>query len=264
MIDVEKLYHTQLLLFFFFAFFLVNSFALRAKTIKNKPKVNDIVPQTTVMKRLEQRINELQKSLEEERRKNQQLKVAELEKELLKESTKFINSTLLNSLEKENQNRRRTWCGVATNNSNTIMNNDMLIQATNDNILHKTKLPVKGGKYTSRLQTPKHYNPVGNNLAAGSSPPVLADESESVSSTPVTSRLSALSKIPENGVKSLKDSSAQQRTPQVLGPHLKSSLSTRCLLTPRDSHDDKKKSVPHLPSPASHNCLLSFLSLLLL
>lgn len=203
---------------------------MRAKKIKNKPKVNDIVPQSTVMKRLEQRINELQKSLEEERRKNVQLKVAELEKELLQESTKLINSSSLKNLEKENQSRRRTWCGASMNNGNNVSSE---LLSANENGSIKSKLPMKNNKHTSRLQMPKTYNQVQN---GGGSPLLLADTS--ISSTNSCTP-GGLAKISEDSVqnKIKTDYPTLLRTPQVNIQN----LLKKCTLTPKETCEEKTK-----------------------
>ncbi|KAH8324631.1 hypothetical protein KR074_012581 [Drosophila pseudoananassae] len=85
------------------------SFAMRAKKIKTKPQLNEMVSDATMMKRLEREIKELKDRLAEEERKNEsQLKVQELERCIKRDMLKIISSTSLS--DKRLQKRRRTWC----------------------------------------------------------------------------------------------------------------------------------------------------------
>lgn len=89
-----------------------HSFALRAKSVKNKPQVNEIVSDATMMKRLEKEIKILKTRLEEEQRKNQnqsQLKVRQLEQRIKMEDLKIISCSSLHSM-RNREKRRRTWC----------------------------------------------------------------------------------------------------------------------------------------------------------
>lgn len=47
------------------------SFAMRAKTVKNKPQVNEIVTEAAMMKRMESEVKRLNTLLEQERKKNE-------------------------------------------------------------------------------------------------------------------------------------------------------------------------------------------------
>ncbi|KAH8298002.1 hypothetical protein KR018_004239 [Drosophila ironensis] len=85
------------------------SFAMRAKKIKTKPQLNEMVSDATMMKRLEREIQSLKDRLAEEQRKNEsQLKVQELERCIKRDMLKIISSTSLS--DKCLQKRRRTWC----------------------------------------------------------------------------------------------------------------------------------------------------------
>ncbi|KPU73173.1 uncharacterized protein Dana_GF15126, isoform C [Drosophila ananassae] len=85
------------------------SFAMRAKKIKTKPQLNEMVSDATMMKRLEREIKDLKDRLAEEERKNEsQLKVQELERCIKRDMLKIISSTSLS--DKRLQKRRRTWC----------------------------------------------------------------------------------------------------------------------------------------------------------
>lgn len=199
---------------------------MRAKTIKNKPKVNDIVPTATLMKRLEQKISDLQNSLDEERRKNKNLiKVSELEKQIMEMSTKFINSSIsVSNSDKENQYRRRTWCGVAFNNANNAQNTNDGSNGetpTNENSNGKSKLPMKKSNFTSRLQTPKNYNSQSNGDKS-------MHDNSMLSSTPCQ-----LPKVSEEAPKNKArpEHISLLRTPQV---HLQN-LKNKCSLTPKDT-----------------------------
>ncbi|XP_055858961.1 kinesin-related protein 4 isoform X2 [Episyrphus balteatus] len=86
------------------------SFANRAKVVKNKPQVNEVVSDSAMMKRLVKKIDALTTELEVEKTKNSQIKVTQLQKLLNDEIHKIINSNSLCSLKASNRNRRRTWC----------------------------------------------------------------------------------------------------------------------------------------------------------
>ncbi|XP_017059237.2 LOW QUALITY PROTEIN: kinesin-like protein KIN-7O [Drosophila ficusphila] len=89
------------------------SFATRAKKIRIKPQVNEMVSDATMMKRLEREIKMLKDKLAEEERKNEsQLKVQDLERRIKRDMHKIISSTSLSDNSK--QKRRRTWCPAAS------------------------------------------------------------------------------------------------------------------------------------------------------
>ncbi|XP_023031389.1 kinesin-like protein KIN-7I isoform X2 [Drosophila willistoni] len=90
------------------------NFAMRAKKVRIKPQVNEVVSDATMMKRLEREIKDLKNRLAEEERKNEsQLKVKQLEQRLKTDMLKIITSNSLNN-EKRLQKRRRTWCPSAS------------------------------------------------------------------------------------------------------------------------------------------------------
>ncbi|XP_055918656.1 kinesin-related protein 4 [Eupeodes corollae] len=86
------------------------SFANRAKVVKNKPQVNEVVSDSAMMKRLVKKIDALTTELEVEKTKNSQIKVSQLQKLLNDEIHKIINSSTSGSLKASSKNRRRTWC----------------------------------------------------------------------------------------------------------------------------------------------------------
>ncbi|XP_043650382.1 LOW QUALITY PROTEIN: kinesin-like protein KIN-7O [Drosophila teissieri] len=89
------------------------SFATRAKKIRIKPQVNEMVSDATMMKRLEREIKVLKDKLAEEERKNEsQLKVQDLERRIKRDMHKIISSQSLS--DKCQQKRRRTWCPTAS------------------------------------------------------------------------------------------------------------------------------------------------------
>ncbi|KAH8413265.1 hypothetical protein KR009_009346 [Drosophila setifemur] len=89
------------------------SFAMRAKKIRIKPQLNEMVSDATMMKRLEREIKALKDRLAEEERKNEsQLKVQELERCIKRDMLKIITSTSLSN--KRREARRRTWCPTAS------------------------------------------------------------------------------------------------------------------------------------------------------
>ncbi|KRF81094.1 uncharacterized protein [Drosophila virilis] len=90
------------------------NFAMRAKKIRLKPQLNEIVSDATMMKRLEREIKELKDRLAEEQRRNEsQIKVHLLEQRIKMDSLKIITSNTI--ADKRNKNRRRTWCPATSN-----------------------------------------------------------------------------------------------------------------------------------------------------
>ncbi|XP_055622670.1 centromere-associated protein E isoform X2 [Toxorhynchites rutilus septentrionalis] len=83
------------------------SFAMRAKTIKNKPKVNEVLSEAAMMKRLEQEIKRLQEELKSEQSKNSRIKTVELQNAIETRANQIINSQAHFQFDKS---RRRTWC----------------------------------------------------------------------------------------------------------------------------------------------------------
>ncbi|KAH8306758.1 hypothetical protein KR044_012579 [Drosophila immigrans] len=90
------------------------NFAMRAKKIRLKPQLNEIVSDATMMKRLEREIKLLKDRLAEEQAKNEsQLKVKLLEQRIKTDTLKIITSNTITDC--RNKNRRRTWCPASTN-----------------------------------------------------------------------------------------------------------------------------------------------------
>uniref|UniRef100_A0A182QAB4 Kinesin motor domain-containing protein n=1 Tax=Anopheles farauti TaxID=69004 RepID=A0A182QAB4_9DIPT len=87
------------------------SFAMRAKNIRNKPKVNEILTDAAMMKRLEREIKRLQSELRSEQNKNSKIKTMELQNAITLRTNQFINS---NQTQHVAMDRRRTWCPSST------------------------------------------------------------------------------------------------------------------------------------------------------
>uniref|UniRef100_A0A182JAG6 Uncharacterized protein n=1 Tax=Anopheles atroparvus TaxID=41427 RepID=A0A182JAG6_ANOAO len=85
------------------------SFANRAKNIRNKPKVNEILTDAAMMKRLEREIKRLQNELRSEQNKNSKIKLVELQQAITLRTNQFINSSQILTVNNDNA-RRRTWC----------------------------------------------------------------------------------------------------------------------------------------------------------
>uniref|UniRef100_A0A182PPG6 Kinesin motor domain-containing protein n=1 Tax=Anopheles epiroticus TaxID=199890 RepID=A0A182PPG6_9DIPT len=89
------------------------SFAMRAKNIRNKPKVNEILTDAAMMKRLEREIKRLQNELRSEQNKNSKIKTMELQNAITLRTNQFINSNQA-QLSLTDNARRRTWCPSTT------------------------------------------------------------------------------------------------------------------------------------------------------
>ncbi|ETN62335.1 hypothetical protein AND_005972 [Anopheles darlingi] len=89
------------------------SFAMRAKAIKNRPKVNEILTEAAMMKRLEREIKRLQSELRSEQHKNSKIKTLELMNAITLRTSQFINSNHSQSMQIDNA-RRRTWCPTSS------------------------------------------------------------------------------------------------------------------------------------------------------
>ncbi|XP_040159233.1 centromere-associated protein E [Anopheles arabiensis] len=89
------------------------SFAMRAKNIRNKPKVNEILTDAAMMKRLEREIKRLQSELRSEQNKNSKIKTMELQNAITLRTNQFINSNQAQQSLADNA-RRRTWCPSTT------------------------------------------------------------------------------------------------------------------------------------------------------
>ncbi|XP_058460686.1 uncharacterized protein LOC131436163 [Malaya genurostris] len=83
------------------------SFAMRAKTIKNKPIVNEVISEAAMMKRLQREIKRLQDELKSEQSKNSKIKTLELQNAITMRANQIINSQTHIYFDKS---RRRTWC----------------------------------------------------------------------------------------------------------------------------------------------------------
>ncbi|KAH8391378.1 hypothetical protein KR200_010457 [Drosophila serrata] len=112
------------------------NFAMRAKKIRIKPQVNEMVSDATMMKRLEREIKTLKSQLAEEKRKKEsQLTVQDLERRLKTDMLKIISSTSLS--DQRQQKRRRTWCPAPTGQDGSlpsltgILNESRLIRPSN-------------------------------------------------------------------------------------------------------------------------------------
>ncbi|XP_050073216.1 centromere-associated protein E [Anopheles maculipalpis] len=89
------------------------SFAMRAKNIRNKPKVNEILTDAAMMKRLEREIKRLENELRSEQNKNSKIKMMELQNAITLRTNQFINSNPAQLALTDNA-RRRTWCPSTT------------------------------------------------------------------------------------------------------------------------------------------------------
>ncbi|KAM7353936.1 CENP-meta isoform 2-T2 [Cochliomyia hominivorax] len=132
------------------------NFALRAKAIKNKPQVNEIVTEATMMKRLQREVNVLKNLLKEEQRKNEsQIKVRQLEQRIKDEDLKIISCNSLHTI-RSREKRRRTWCPSSTNLDASTVNQQpsaLPVPAIGSHLMSALPQP-------SRLQAPKasYYN----------------------------------------------------------------------------------------------------------
>uniref|UniRef100_A0A182LXJ8 Kinesin motor domain-containing protein n=1 Tax=Anopheles culicifacies TaxID=139723 RepID=A0A182LXJ8_9DIPT len=89
--------------------FYTLSFAMRAKNIRNKPKVNEILTDAALMKRLEVEIKRLRNKLKSEQNKNSKIKMVELQNAITLRTNQLINSNQVRQALTDNA-RRRTWC----------------------------------------------------------------------------------------------------------------------------------------------------------
>jgi hypothetical protein len=87
----------------------VASFALRAKSVRNRPKVNEVVSDRTMTKRLEKEIERLRDQLKVEKDKNSEIAVHQLMSQISERETQFIQSHTI-IIKAEDKSRRRTWC----------------------------------------------------------------------------------------------------------------------------------------------------------
>ncbi|KAM8716372.1 hypothetical protein ACLKA7_003276 [Drosophila subpalustris] len=95
------------------------NFAMRAKKIRVKPQLNEIVSDATMMKRLEREIKVLKDRLAEEQARNDsQLKVRVLEQRIKTDTLKIITSNTIT--DHRNKIRRRTWCPTSSNPEATV------------------------------------------------------------------------------------------------------------------------------------------------
>ena len=90
------------------------SFAMRAKRVKNKPKVNENITDATLLKRLRKDIENLEQELKKERTKNSQLKTTELERAILERSNQILHAHSVSTKDNMDKLRRRTWCPDST------------------------------------------------------------------------------------------------------------------------------------------------------
>jgi centromeric protein E len=86
------------------------NFAMSAKRVKNKPKVNESVSDATLLKRLRKEIASMSEELDRERKKNSLLKTVELERQIKERS----NQILHRQTPVDNIHRRRTWCPTSS------------------------------------------------------------------------------------------------------------------------------------------------------
>ncbi|XP_017032735.1 uncharacterized protein cmet isoform X2 [Drosophila kikkawai] len=139
------------------------SFAMRAKKIRIKPQLNEMVSDATMMKRLEREIKTLKSQLAEEKRKKEsQLMVQDLERRLKTDELKIISSTSLN--DQRQQKRRRTWCPAPTGPDASltsltgILNDSRLMRPSNlSNLPKPTFFATSNAAYRGKT-APKTIN----------------------------------------------------------------------------------------------------------
>ncbi|XP_034491055.1 kinesin-like protein KIN-7I isoform X2 [Drosophila innubila] len=108
------------------------NFAMRAKKIRLKPQLNEIVSDATMMKRLEREIKVLKDRLAEEQARNEsQLKVRLLEQRIKTDTLKIITSNTIT--DHRNKIRRRTWCPASSNPETTVKIEAPFVDKTESN-----------------------------------------------------------------------------------------------------------------------------------
>ncbi|XP_073825611.1 CENP-meta isoform X2 [Musca autumnalis] len=131
------------------------SFALRAKSIKNKPQVNETVSDATMMKRLEREVKMLRLRLAEEQKKNEsQIKVRQLEQRIRNEDLKIISC---NSLHRNREKRRRTWCPSSNLNTSSGLPVPSALPVPTSALPVPTFNNGNASAIPSRLQPPKSF-----------------------------------------------------------------------------------------------------------
>ncbi|KAG5674440.1 hypothetical protein PVAND_004411 [Polypedilum vanderplanki] len=87
------------------------NFANNAKTIKNKPKVNNIISERTMIAKLQNEILKLHHQLQEEKTKNSKLEnINKIKNSIDERERQIIHGFNSNSNKINEMNRRRTWC----------------------------------------------------------------------------------------------------------------------------------------------------------
>ncbi|KAH8279970.1 hypothetical protein KR054_012554 [Drosophila jambulina] len=139
------------------------NFAMRAKKIRIKPQVNEMVSDATMMKRLEREIKTLKSQLAEEKRKKEsQLTVQDLERRLKTDMLKIISSTSLS--DQRQQKRRRTWCPAPTGQDASlpsltgILNDSRLMRPSNLSNLPKPTFFANSSSAYREIAVPKTIN----------------------------------------------------------------------------------------------------------
>ncbi|EDV30978.2 uncharacterized protein Dana_GF14767 [Drosophila ananassae] len=92
------------------------SFGLTARLIKTDSSGHEVAYKDTAMRRINSDIDDLKYQLNQEQRRNNHYKVAEIERSIERESTKIISTTSLT--DKCHQKRRRTPCPSSPDRSN--------------------------------------------------------------------------------------------------------------------------------------------------
>lgn len=129
---------------------------MRAKTIKNKPQVNEIVSDATMMKRQEREIKELRSRLAEALEKNEsQIKVGQLEQRIKSEVLKIITCNSLHNIRSQREKRRRTLCRMSSNpeaSSQASIYSALPVPVT-------TNILAPSSSTRLQLQKPFHFTP---------------------------------------------------------------------------------------------------------
>jgi len=96
-------------------------FATRASKIRIKPQVNDMDSDTTMLKRVDRGIKNLKNKLaEEERKKESQLVVQDLERRIKRDMLKIISSTSLSDQRLQKRRRNRAFSNSGSESENAV------------------------------------------------------------------------------------------------------------------------------------------------
>lgn len=169
------------------------SFAMRAKTIKNKPKVNEVLSETAMMKRLEREIKRLQEELKSEQNKNSKIKTLEIQNAITMRANQIINSQTYIKFDKS---RRRTWCPSGT--ASGIPKPIAFIEVTQD-----TRLMPPPPPFLAKPTTPYLDNQSSSSTDTDDRSPTLRPELVNLTTNPGLLARKVRSTPPKRGLFSL-------------------------------------------------------------